>query len=415
MAIGDILNPKRVRTQANERLDTIDADALSFVAREFLDAHSRAVVAVPRSVGSSTPTGLIVQGFGLTLNPTGASDNKVRVQSAVGVAFDADGRLLIKENGVQVDLTLPSGNSQIYVYYVESTTDTTVRRNIPVSSPFTEGGVTMSTKLKGDAAFFVRAGDQTSIVASDFVNGATTALCFLGVANNSAGTITMTGYNATTAPNGAFATNRITSVTVPTTLPTTNTMNGSIGALQDLVAALAYMVGQAVWKGSVFPSTIANNFRAWTAHPTSSVATLSEYLAAGFFTGPSSFSGTTTMTGPLIVADLFQLFNEAAANNLGSSQNNFNPSGLSTANILHVNSTTPINITGLVPTGNGRILYIYNNGAQNITLTNQDAASTAANRIIGRGAANTVLTPSTAVTLIYSSFAGRWLVLSDTL
>jgi hypothetical protein len=279
MAIGDILNPKRVRTQANERLDTGDADALSSVAREHLDAYSRAVEAAPRAVGSSTPTGLILQGFGLTLNPTGPTDAKVRVQSALGVAFDANGRMLIKESGVQVDLTLPSGNSQVYVYYVESSSDSTVRRVISVSSPFTESGASIPTKFKSDVAFFTRAGDQTSIVASDVVNGATTALCFLGVANNSGGTITMTGYNASTAPNGAFATNRVTSVATPATLPTTNTMNGSVATMQDLTVAALYMIGQALWKGSRnFTPAAGNNFGAF-AVPTAGLDGLFNALA----------------------------------------------------------------------------------------------------------------------------------------
>jgi len=89
MSTGDVLNPKRVRLQANERLDTVDTDPLSAAAREHLDAYARAVEAQPRNVGSSTPTGLIIQGFGLTLNPTNPTDAKVRVQSALGVAFDA--------------------------------------------------------------------------------------------------------------------------------------------------------------------------------------------------------------------------------------------------------------------------------------------------------------------------------------
>lgn len=265
MSLGDVINPKRVRVQANERLDTVDVDAVSLVPREHLDAYSRAVEATPRNVGSTTPTGLIFQGFGLTLNPTGPSDNKVRVQAALGVAFDANGRLLIKENGVTVDLTLPSGNSQIYTYYIEDSSDTAVRRTIGVSSPFTEGGLSFATKFKGDVAFFVRAGDQTSIVASDVVNGTTTALCFLGVANNAAGTVTMTGYNSVTAPNGAFATNRITSVVTPTTLPVLSTNNGSVATIHGLVNAALFMVGQAIWKGSKnFTPTAANNFGAYS-------------------------------------------------------------------------------------------------------------------------------------------------------
>lgn len=264
MSTGDVINPKRVRLQANERLDQIDADALSFAAREHIDAYTRAVETVPRNVGATTPTGVILQGFGLTLNPTAPSDGKVRVQSALGVAIDSNGRFLIKESGTQVDLTLPSGNSQVYAYYIEGGSDTTVRRAITVSSPFGEGPSSIPTKLQGGVAYFVRAGDQTSIVASDVVNGLTTALCFLGVANNTSGTVTMTGYNATTAPNGAFATNRISSVVAPTTPASTNTMSGSLVTMHSLISAALYAVGQALWKGSRnTPPTAANNFQAF--------------------------------------------------------------------------------------------------------------------------------------------------------
>lgn len=284
MAVGDVTNPKRVRMQANERLDTVDADAFSIGAREHLDAYSRAVEAVPRNVGSTTPTGFIFQGFGMTLNPTAPTDNKIRVTSPLGVAFDADGRLLIKENGIQVDLTLSAGNSQIYAYYIEDDSDTTVRRRISVTSPYTESGASIPTKVKSNVGFFTRAGDQTSIVASDVVNGATTPLCFLGVANNTAGAVTMTGYNATTAPNGAFATNRITSVVTPTTLPQANTSNGSVVTMHGLANAALYMAGQAIWKGSKnFTPSAANNFGAYTL-PTVGIDGLFDSQAEGTLT-----------------------------------------------------------------------------------------------------------------------------------
>lgn len=307
MSAGDVLNPKRPRLQANERLDQVDVDALSSSVRDHLDAYSRAVEAAPRNVGSTTPTGLVFQGFGMTLNPIAPTDAKVRVQAALGVAFDSNGRLLIKESGVQIDLTLSAGNSQIYAYYVETSVDSAVRRVITVAPPFAEGGQSFPIKIKGAVGFFVRAGDQTSIVASDVVNGATTPLCFLGVANNAAGAVTMVGYDATTAPNGSFATNRITTVVAPTALPPAPTANGSLATMHGLVNAVAYMVGQALWKGSgVAPPSTANNFQAWTAHPASSVATLSEYLVAGNLVGNHTISGSLAVGGqPLVFLRTF--------------------------------------------------------------------------------------------------------------
>lgn len=264
MSVGDILNPKRVRTQANERLDTVDADALSQAPRAFLDAWSRAIEATPRNAGGSTPVGLILQGFGLTLNPSGPSDGKVRVQSPPGVAFDSDGRMLIKENGVTVDLTLPTGSSQIYAFFIDDNNSTAVRRFISVTSPYVESGSAIATALKGDVAYWVRAGNQTSIVSNDVVNGKTTALCFLGVAVNTAGAVTMAGYDIVSAPNGQYAVNRLSSVTTPTTPPPANTAGGSLATMLDVVTAALYSLGQAMWKGSDhLTPALANNFGAY--------------------------------------------------------------------------------------------------------------------------------------------------------
>jgi len=84
--------------------------------------------------------------------------------------------------------------------------------------------------------------------------------------------------------------------------------------------------------------------------------------------------------------------------------------------VVLLSSSAPVNITGiLVPAIGGRLLYLYNNGANNITLTHQDAASTSTSRFIGRGGANTVMTPNTGVQLYYSPSLFRWIVMVDTL
>jgi hypothetical protein len=306
MSAGDILNPKRARTQANERLDTVDTEALSSATRSFLDAYSRAVEAIPRNVGSSTPVGLIFQGFGLTLNPTSPSDAKIRVQSPVGVAFDSDGRMLIKEAGVTTDLTLSAGNSQVYAFFIETAGDTTVRREITVSSPYVEGGNAIPTSLKGDVAYWVRTGDQTSIVSTDVVNGKTTALCFLGIVNNTGGAITMTGYDAVNAPNGAYAVNRLSSILAPGTAPPANTATGTVTAVADMIKAIGFYLGKAVWAGSAaLTPSAANNFGAYQSPPSWSLQRLAEAVAANvatFTTTVHTFTTSGTYTPSANVA-----------------------------------------------------------------------------------------------------------------
>jgi hypothetical protein len=107
--------------------------------------------------------------------------------------------------------------------------------------------------------------------------------------------------------------------------------------------------------------------------------------------------------------------NELVASSLSSNQNDYSPANLTDAAVLLLTSSTPVSITGIATPANGRKLYVYNSGTNNITLTNQDALSTAANRIIGRGGANVVLTPSTGCLLYYSPSLTRWIVMSDTL
>lgn len=269
MATGDVLNPKRPRFEDNERVDAQDAMALSQAPRDHLDAWARAATATPLAAGGAAPVGLILTGFDLTPNPISGSDAKVRIGSSLGVAFDANGRLLIKEAGSTTDITLPSGTSQIYAYHTEDQTDLAVRRKIAVASPYAESPASIYTTLDSDVLFYVRAGDATSVVSSDNVNGKTTPLLLLGVATNTAGAVTITGYSSTTAPNGSFVTNRLTTAQPPTTPPTFNTRSGSIKTLVDLVQAIVYLLGMDQWGGAGSQDATSGQLVAYSGSSTS--------------------------------------------------------------------------------------------------------------------------------------------------
>ena len=95
----------------------------------------------------------------------------------------------------------------------------------------------------------------------------------------------------------------------------------------------------------------------------------------------------------------------------------YNPTNLQTAQIIRlVTDGTDYNITGITaPDGtyriNGKLLVISNaDAAQNITLTDEDAASVAANRF-SLGGSNLILGPGEAVTLWYDTASGRWRLL----
>lgn len=107
--------------------------------------------------------------------------------------------------------------------------------------------------------------------------------------------------------------------------------------------------------------------------------------------------------------------NEVAPAQITSNQNDYSPTGMASAAVLVVNSDAARDITGIATGANGRWLWVYNNGAQNITLKHQDANSTATNRLIGTAGADVVLTPARGCALYYSPSQSRWLVMVDNL
>lgn len=129
----------------------------------------------------------------------------------------------------------------------------------------------------------------------------------------------------------------------------------------------------------------SQNGRAWVAK----TATLLNELAS--YDGVFAFRGH--LTPAQITAD----------------QNDYSPPGMGTTAVLRLDSDAARSITGIAPgagTGNGRILYIFNVGAFNITLTNEDVASIAANRFALT--ANRVLTPNDGCLIWYDATSSRW-------
>jgi len=87
-------------------------------------------------------------------------------------------------------------------------------------------------------------------------------------------------------------------------------------------------------------------------------------------------------------------------------QNDYNPTGLSTASTLRLNSNASRTITGLAGGADGRILTIHNVGAQDIVLADESASSSAANRFALT--ANLTIGADMMVLLQYDSTSSRW-------
>ena len=102
---------------------------------------------------------------------------------------------------------------------------------------------------------------------------------------------------------------------------------------------------------------------------------------------------------------------------IAANVNDYDPwAGEGEVNVLLLSTDANRNITGLATGRKNRKIHVFNVGGFNITLTNQDTLSVAANRIIVGTNANLLLTPDTAVgiasaTLYYDDAATRWRVI----
>jgi hypothetical protein len=65
-------------------------------------------------------------------------------------------------------------------------------------------------------------------------------------------------------------------------------------------------------------------------------------------------------------------------------------------------------VTGIAAGSDGRLLILINVSANNVTITHQDVASSAGNRIITAAGASVVLTADDVVVFLYDSTTLRW-------
>lgn len=102
---------------------------------------------------------------------------------------------------------------------------------------------------------------------------------------------------------------------------------------------------------------------------------------------------------------------------ISANTNNYAPTGIDDATVLLISSTGAFDLTGIsapASTPNGKPLFVYNNGANTITLKHL-VTSSAANQIVGRANADTPLAAGTGALLYYSPSRTKWIILGDTL
>ena len=149
----------------------------------------------------------------------------------------------------------------------------------------------------------------------------------------------------------------------------------------------------------------------WTDLGAVTTADINGGTLDGVTIGGSS-AAAATLTA-LSVGQTTALTGDISPSQITADQNDYNPTGLSTASVLRLSSDASRNITGLQGGADGRLIIIHNVGAQNIVLVNASASSSAANRFSFGG--DLTLAASAGVILRYDATDSRWYKVADTL
>lgn len=112
------------------------------------------------------------------------------------------------------------------------------------------------------------------------------------------------------------------------------------------------------------------------------------------------------VTGNLTLPRGLSLTGVISPSQITSNQNDYNPAGIGAASILQMSSDASRSVSGLAGGAEGRVVTILNTGSQTITLLDEGAASTAANRFTLGG--DLAVTAKQAAILRYDGTASRW-------
>lgn len=123
-----------------------------------------------------------------------------------------------------------------------------------------------------------------------------------------------------------------------------------------------------------------------------------------FGTAPT-ISGAA-LTGTTDLQQALTATGDITPSQITADQNDYAPTGFSTASVVRISTDASRNITGLAGGADGRIIWIYNVGSFAAVLNDESASSTAANRF-GFGA-DLTLGSKQGAQLIYDGTASRW-------
>jgi hypothetical protein len=172
-------------------------------------------------------------------------------------------------------------------------------------------------------------------------------------------------------------------------------------------------------------SALASMFLAFDAdgNPIASTGPVGEVAASAFGetlvgSADAAAARTTLELGTLATADgvsdipeNLTLSGVLSPAQLTASQNNYNPTGLSTATVLRLSTDASRNITGLAGGAAGRIIVITNVGSNDIVLVDSSGSSSAANQF--QLDDDITLGADQSAVLQYDGTSSRWRALSQ--
>lgn len=183
------------------------------------------------------------------------------------------------------------------------------------------------------------------------------------------------------------------------------------------VTAFAVLCGGTTSTGAF--QSIASVGTAGQVLTSNGAGALPTFQAAGGVSDGDKGDVTISSSGTVYVVDsassAFALSGDISPAQITSNQNDYNPTGLSTASVLRLDCDANRDITGIAGGADGRMIVIHNIGSGHITLKHQSASSSAANRFKFPTTYDFNITVDASVALWYDGTSARWRLLDGAL